>query len=601
MSLRFAILAAAFLVALCPSAGGAAERPFKLSATHDADGTLRLEWAIEPGSYLYRDKIGATRPDGEKVALDLPAGIEKDDPNFGPTEIFRTSVRAAVAREEAKAARTIILTYQGCAERGICYPPERAKVDVDTLAVTAAGPASPDTADAAQTWTAPPSATQTMPPPASLPSLSGGWARLGLAFAGLGLLLAFTPCVLPMIPILFGMLSRSANGLTVKRGIALSAVYALAMAMAYALLGVGVAWSGQSMQVMLQAPGALAAMAAVFVALAMASFGLFELRLPAALMNRMAGGFARFGPVAGAAALGFSSALIIGPCVTPPLAAALIYVAQTGDVARGAFALFCLGIGMGLPLVAVGAFGAEILPRSGPWLSVTNKAFGFVFLAIAITLMGRIVPAEAAMLSWAILAVIAGVFTGAFDPIAASDGALRRLRKSAGLLAVVYGGTLVVGAVAGSEDPLRPLDFLNRPLSSAAGSRPITTVRNVAELGEALSAARSETRPILLDFTAAWCTACKTMEREVFADPAVQARLRGVTMIRADVTRTDKDSVALMHRFEVVGPPTLLFLDPRDGREIAAARSTGEISAADLRRMLDRVATEPAINPKGVN
>lgn len=274
--------------------------------------------------------------------------------------------------------------------------------------------------------------------------------------------------------------------------------------------------------------------------------------------------------------------------MTPPLAAALIYVAQTGDAARGAFALFALGLGMGLPLIAFGTFGAQILPRSGAWLLLANRLFGLVFLAIAIVLLGRILPDSATLALWAALAVGAGVFLGAFDVMESTAGAGPRLRKAAGLLAVVYGATLVVGAAAGGGDPLRPLAFIGQPQASNASARAETVVRTLAELDSAL-AAPGDARPILVAFSAEWCTSCKTMERKVFADPAVREKLRAVRMIRADVTETGRDSADLMRRYGVVGPPTLVFLDPRDGHEIAAARATGEVTADEFRRALARL------------
>ncbi len=578
----------------CAMSAQTLEPAFVLSAEKAEGGGLRLIWSIERGSYLYRDKITISGSDGQSIPLRLPAGEMKDDPNFGPTEIYRHRTIATLDRSAFQDESALLVTFQGCADRGICYPPETAKVDAMTLQVGADRPGTDSAATpsaSTDTWQAgaPPGGTSLTLSLAAPSALSGSWTGLGITFLGLGLLLAFTPCVLPMVPILVGMLSRSAGGLTSLRGFILSSVYVLAMAAAYGVLGIAAAWSGQNLQNLLQAPAALAVMAAVFVGLALASFGLFELRLPAGLTDKMAGRLgSRSGPVAGAAALGFTSALIVGPCVTPPLAAALIYVGQTGDVARGAFALFALGLGMGLPLVAVGTFGARILPRSGAWLLLANRAFGFVFLAIAVALLGRVLPPQATMALWAALAVGAGVFAGAFDPVAASDGTVPRLRKSAGLLAVIYGGTLVVGMAAGADDPLRPLAFAKRQQVAAAVSA-VTTVRSVAELDAALATARGETRPVLVEFSAEWCTSCKAMERDVFANPAVRDRLRSLRVIRADVTRTGMDSAALMRRFGVVGPPTLVFLNPRDGREIAAARSTGEISVDEFRRVLDRV------------
>ncbi len=577
---RVALILLALVCAALPVDRGRAEgAPFALTAQRDPDGTLRLAWRIAPGIHLYRDRISAATETGQTVPIVTSPGLMEDDPNFGPTEIYRTHATATITPGTLVGVERIVVRYQGCAERGICYPPAQRTVDLATLAVVTPT-ATP--AVAAVGWDPAPSA-ETVP---LLPVLTGLLPVVVVTFFGLGLLLAFTPCVLPMVPILAGMLAGAGPDRSPMRGFVLSATYALAMATAYAALGVAASWSGRNLQMALQTSVALSAMAAVFVVLALASFGLFELRLPAALTARFAGrpGGA-LGPVGGAAILGFTSALIVGPCVTPPLAAALLYVAQTGDVGRGAAALFALGLGMGLPLVLVGTFGTRLLPRSGPWLRVTNRIFGFVFLGLAVSLLGRTVPAPVALALWSALAVGGGVFAGAFDRLSLTDGAFRRLGKAAGILAVVYGATLAVGAAAGQDDPLRPLAFT----AGARAPEAETVVHSTAELDAALAGNRGSGRPVLIAFSAAWCTACRTIERTVFADPAVREKLRGVTLIRADITAPGSPSEDLMRRFQVAGPPTLVFLDAGGRAEIAGMRTTGEVSAGEFRRVLDRL------------
>jgi len=408
-----------------------------------------------------------------------------------------------------------------------------------------------------------------------------------ISFLGFGLLLAFTPCVLPMVPILAGMLSRSREPLSAIRGFALSTTYAVAMALAYAGLGVVAAWSGQNLQIVLQTPYALVSMAAIYVALALSSFGLFELRIPVLTPNRVSNApRTALGSFVGAAILGFTSALIVGPCVTPPLAAALLYVGQTGDVARGAAALFALGLGMGLPLIVVGTFGSGILPRSGAWLLASRQLFGVLFLGVAAFLIGRIVPPALSLAIWAALLIGAGVFLGAFDSLRQRAGAVVRLRKASGILAVVYGATLLVGAAAGADDPLRPLAFANGG-SNNQRVMPVTTINSPAALDEAIRDARDQGRVAMIDFAAEWCTACKTFERNVLADPDIQRKLHGVTIIRADVTAINTDTVELMRRYGVVGPPTLVFVSPRNSEEIKSARSVGETSVAEFGRKID--------------
>ncbi|MDR6335838.1 thiol:disulfide interchange protein DsbD [Xanthobacter flavus] len=557
-----------------------ADEAFTVSATRATDGGLALSWRIAPGTYLYRENLKAGMG-GASVPLALPPGEEKDDPNFGPVEIYHRSVAAQTTALPATGALEI--SFQGCAEQGVCYPAVTRQVDLATLAITPARPPVEASPAQDQGSSASPQEPAAAPVLAAQPAAMDALFQRGLlpllgAFFGLGLLLAFTPCVFPMLPILSGILAGGGAKPTPARGLALSGAYGLAMAAAYGVLGMGAAWTGANLQAALQTPWAIGLMAAVFVALAGAMFGLFDLAVPSALAARLPSGGR--GSIAGAAGLGFASALVVGPCVTPPLAAAMLYAAQTGDAARGASALFMLGLGMAAPLVAVGAFGAQILPRSGRWLVAIKQGCGVLFLAIAAWLAARVLPDAAGLALYGLLAIGLGVFAGGFDALTSDADAGRRIGKTAGIAAVAGGLLLLVGAAGGASDPLRPLGFLAAPARPVIAEAREVRVSSPAALTRALAAARQDGRPTLVSFTADWCTVCKSNETTMAA-PAAAARLSGLDRIAVDVTRYGDGAQALMGRYAVIGPPTLFLLDPT-GREVPGSRRVGALTLADI-------------------
>lgn len=548
-----------------------AERAFVLDAERTADG-IALNWTIAEGTYLYRKHISVRGADERSVPASTPPGTVKDDPNFGPVETYRATAKATIRSADIEGAGPLTISFQGCTDGGLCYPPIHRTLDLQTLVPSAGtAPASP-----------PPSPGVDSADGASL--LEGGlsgWTVL--AFLGFGLLLSLTPCVYPMVPILMGILAGPGGAAPGwRRGLTLSGAYVLAMASAYAVLGMAAAWSGVNLQAALQAPWVLALMAAVLVLLALGMFGAFELSLPS-FAGAGSGPAGRRAGIVRAAGLGFGAALIVGPCVTPPLAASLIYIARSGDLTTGAAALFALGLGMGLPLILVGTFGAHLLPRSGVWLVKVRQLFGFLMIGAAIVLVARIVPGQAALLMWAVLALALGIFLGAFDRLGPRHGLLPRMVKAAGLLAVIYGGALAVGASAGGADPFRPLAGLVAPGAPIAASATANarTVTSPAELASAIAAGSSD-KPVFVQFTEDWCTVCKDIERDVLTDPAVQRSLAGFNLVKADVTRDSEGTRALMKQLQVVGPPTLLVLEAGGGREIPSARVTGMTSPPEF-------------------
>lgn len=577
----------------------AADKVFQLSVAHSADDALILNWVIAPGNYLYRDKISVTSQQGAPVKVSTPAGDMKDDPSFGETEIYHRQARATVSAESVGDLNKLVVSFQGCAEQGICYPPVTKTIDLKTLSIAELTARTSAPAQSNSNWISDPalerpsaSHADALEAQPKKSDLGGSFISMLVAFVGFGLLLAFTPCVFPMIPILSGMLAQSGEKLTARRGFMLSAAYAMAMALAYASLGVVVAWSGQNLQAALQTPLALGVMSAIFVVLALSMFGLFDLQLPQAWQSRLVGaGSRRAGSLGGAAIMGFGSALIVGPCVTPPLAAALVYVAQTGNAWRGASALFALGIGMGLPLLAFGTFGASILPRSGPWLAHVKHVFGFVFLGVAIWVISRVLPTWLVLVLWGMGLAGTGIYLTAPQLRARTRAqAWRKWPAFAGAASVGVGGLLIIFAVVGSFGLLGQITRIPAFATiTAAHAAKFETVATSQALDATIASARQNGRPVVLDFSAEWCVECKVMDRTVFSDAAVLARLHDFTLIRADATNYNEDTRSLMKRFGVVGPPTVVFLGARDSKEIAGARIVGPVDSTTFLKRLNQL------------
>lgn len=563
------------------------DRAFQLSAIRQDDASVKLEWTIAPGYYLYEDKIGFRQGASDLAVPELQGnGQSKDDPTFGPSTVFHDQVAAVVP---ITSAGPLEVRYQGCQDNGICYPPIIRHVDATTLAVT--DPEERAQATLANDWTAPASAA-----PASGIAIAaddggmigsllkdGGVLMVLASFMLFGTLLAFTPCVFPMYPILAGAIARQGESVTPLRGFTLSLAYVLAMATAFGLLGVVAAWSGQNLQMALQSPLAIGAVSILFVVLAMSMFGLFELQLPSAWVNAIGGlGQGNRGSLASAGLLGFTSALIVGPCVTAPLAGALIYIAQTGDVALGAASLFALGLGKGIPLIAFGTLGPKALPKAGAWMTVVRQAFGFVFVATAIWMVSRLLPAEAGLALWALFSIGLAVWLGAFDTLGPDASGRRRTAKAAGLAAALYGIALGLGAASGGGDPLRPLGSLVAQRGGAARTTEALAFRTAGTPTELQNqVAAGDGKPSLLYVTADWCVTCAVIDRSVFPDPAVQAELGRFNLIKLDVSGNTPEQRQIMQSLQVVGPPTMIFVD-REGRETAGTRLVGDVTRATL-------------------
>ncbi|RYF15658.1 MAG: protein-disulfide reductase DsbD [Comamonadaceae bacterium] len=569
-------LLAALLLAIAPAYGAPEflepEQAFRLGIAERGDGQVQLRWEIAPGYYLYRDRIEVTGQGAGVIAK--PRGESKEDPNFGTVEVYHDAAEVQVA---AGTARALQVTWQGCADEGLCYPPQQ-----QTVALAAAASAPPPAAPAAAA--APGSIASTALALGSDSEISRMLAGRSLAwtlplFFALGIALAFTPCVLPMVPILSSMVVGS--GASPRRGLFLSLAFVLPMAATYAALGVLAAVAGSGLQAWMQNPWTLLAFSAVFVALAAAMFGFYELQLPAFLRDRLARKSLQGGSLAGAAGMGVLSAVLVGPCMTAPLAGTLLYIAQGGSAGEGGLLLLALGLGMGVPLVVISTLGARWLPRPGAWMDRVKAAFGFVLLGTAIWMAGRVLAPQATLLLWGVLLVALALSLWQLARGSAAGEALpagRLAVRSSAALAGLWGAAMVLGAAAGASDPAQPLRALVATSAAATPPQvPFETLQDPAMLQARLAEAAARGQPAVVEFSADWCTSCKTIEREVFGDPRVGRALEGVLLLRADVTRSDAAQRAFMQRHQVMGPPTLMLFGPQ-GQERREQRLVGEFA-----------------------
>ncbi len=562
--------------------------------------TVELAWQIEPGYYLYRDKLAAAAvSDGVQLGgLQTPAGKKKFDEYFGETEVYYDEVVARVPLNRAgREGRNLVLElgFQGCAEDGICYPPLTREVNVSLPPASAADAPRPPEEDAP----AAPVSEQDR-----LATLIGEGNLLAVlaTFFGAGLLLALTPCVLPMIPILSGIIAGEGKNVTPARGFTLSLSYVLGMALTYTVAGALFAAAGQQAQTIFQQTWILVTFAGLFVVLAAGMFGLFDLQMPSSVQTRLAAlsGKQKSGTMIGAFVMGALSSLIVTACVAPPLVAALAVIGQTGDVVRGASALFALSLGMGVPLLAVGASAGKLMVKAGPWMVAVKNAFGFVMLGLAIWMLDRVLPGAVALALWAVLIFMAGVFLGALTPLTPESGGAQKLGKGFGVLAMFYGAVLLLGALAGGEDPLQPLAGTRMAAAGGGGAAgtheelEFRRIKTVADLEQAVAQAANRNQPVMLDFYADWCVSCKEMEKYTFSDPQVQAELEDVVLLQADVTANDAEDQALLKHFRIFGPPSIIFFGP-DGQERRPYQVVGFMPADDFAAHAARaIAASPA-------
>jgi thiol:disulfide interchange protein DsbD len=576
------------------------DEAFRVDVSEAGPEELLIRWDIADGYYLYRDKLDIRLIAGDGVTagpVSIPQGEIKHDEFFGDVQVFHHEIEARLPLQRDSGAATEVtvqLGYQGCAEAGICYPPIKKQL---TLLLAAYDP--DDVAQAATT-----SAT---PAPANRPGTTrqddiarvlqeSSLAWVVLFFFGAGLLLAFTACMYPMIPILSSVIVGQGKSVTAGSAFILSLIYVEAVAVTYAVIGLISAQIGAGVQAFFQNPWILGGFALIFVALALSMFGFFHLQLPSSLQAKLSETSHRMkgGSLIGVAIMGVLSALIVGPCAGPVLIGALIYTSQSGDYLTGALAMFALGNGMGAPLLVICTSGGKLLPKAGMWMNTVKAVFGVILLGVAILMLERILPGPVTLLLWALLLIIPAIYMRALDALPEGTSGWMRFWKGLGVAMLVYGVILIFGATTGARDPLNPLRNLNSAVSlpgaAAHTSRHLQfkRIKNIADLEQALQASTAAGKPVMLDFYADWCTYCIKMEDYTFSDPAVQAALADVTLLQADVTANDEEDVALLNHFNLFAPPAILFFGP-NGRELVDARLVGFLDAEEFLEHVEKV------------
>ncbi|HEY2926675.1 protein-disulfide reductase DsbD [Piscinibacter sp.] len=561
------------------------EVAFKAAARVLDARNVEVSFDIAPGYYLYREQFKFTADGGTLGAPQIPPGTVKFDETFGKNvETHRDLLRIALPVQQAGLNFRLAVRYQGCADKGLCYPPAQLRADVSLAAFGGNGSVRvlpgrempvTDSQVAGLRGSAGINTASSTDSAGIAAVLQAGrfWNVVGVFFLA-GMLLSLTPCMLPMLPILSSIIVGHGERVSRRRGVALAASYSLGMALVYTGFGIAAGLAGEGLAATLQNPWVLVAFALGLVALALAMFGVYELRLPAALTEPLTRASQRLpaGRFTGVFAMGGLSALIVSPCVAAPLAGALVYLSQTRDVALGGAALFALACGMSVPLLLLGASAGALLPRAGGWMDDVKRFFGLLLLAVAIWIVQPVLPASLALGLWGALLIAGAVVLLAFHPIGQHGAPARRLlRRTAGAVLGVLGLLQLVGAASGGTDPLQPLAHLRagrsgEPVQTLA----FTPVRTTAELDAALGSGR----PVMLDFYADWCVSCKEMERFTFSDPEVRAKLSGALLLKADVTRNTADDRALLRRFGLFGPPGTIFFDAQ-GRELASLRVIG--------------------------
>ena len=571
------------------------DEAFKVSIIAERPDRVTVHWAIAEGYYLYRDKLKVELGAGENIILGtpvIPAGKTKHDEFFGDVQVFyhEASAEVPLQRSTGDAADiTLKVGYQGCAEAGICYPPIKKSLPVTLAAFDPDAPGTAFTPAADSIPAAAATGISTQQDDIVRVLTESGLLWVMLFFFGAGVLLAFTACMYPMIPILSSIIVGHGESITVRKAFVLSLIYVEAVAITYAVIGLISAQLGAGVQAFFQNPWILGLFALIFVGLALSMFGFFTLQLPASLQAKLSETSHRqkSGSLIGVAVMGVLSALIVGPCAGPVLIGALLYTSQSGDYLTGALAMFALGNGMGAPLLVICTSGGKLLPKAGGWMDTVKAVFGVVLLGVALLMLERVLPGPVTLALWALLLIIPAIYMGALDPIAAGASGWRKLWKGLGVAMLIYGIILLLGAATGARDPFDPL----RKLTAGAGLTAsgehasqhlaFNRIKSIDDFNAAVQESTRQGKPVMLDFYADWCTYCIKMEDYTFSDNRVQQALDNVTLLQADVTANDATDMALLNHFKLFAPPAILFFGP-NGEERRSYRLVGYMNADDF-------------------
>ncbi len=562
--------------------------------------TVEVGIQIRPGFYVYKEKIEvrSLSPDAQAGRLDLPKGKMKVDESFGEMEVYLEDVigKLAIARATPDAMDLELeLTYQGCAEGGLCYMPQ-------TKVFTVSLPEATTVTD----LTAVPDAGAPISQQDKLAKMvaeANIWAVLA-TFFGLGLLLALTPCVLPMVPILSSIIAGEGTNTSPSRGFTLAFSYVLGMSIVYTIAGLIAVAASAQVQAAFNQPWVLIIFAGIFVLLAVAMFGGYDLQMPSGIQSRLAtiSGNQKSGTTIGAFVMGALSSLIVTACVGPALIGVLLFIAQTDDMVRGGLVLFAMSWGMGAPLLAMGAAQGHLLPKAGPWMVAIKHTFGFMLLALAIWMLSRFLPGVVTLALWGVLIFMIGVFLGGLTTLTTESSGAQKVGKGFGFLSILYGLVLLFGALTGGDSLMKPLASVELQGSAGVSSSshdelPFVHIKTVDDLDREIAAAAARGQSVMLDFYADWCVSCIEMEKFTFPDSSVQSALSNTVWLQADVTKNDEQDKALLNRFGVFGPPTIIFFGT-DGIQRRGYEVVGYMKAKDFAGHVEKALLAPAPPPE---